>query len=132
MTFSNSGSNSLINVLSGSQTISAPVVLAGSLTVNPSQGATLNISGTVSQSGGNQPLTLNGPGTLVLSGSNTFSGGTTINSGTLQIGAGGATGTPGTGPITDYYTLAVSRSDAYTFPVGISGAGQLVQLGPGA
>lgn len=176
LTFSNSGANSLLNVLSGSQTISAPVVLAGGLsvtasqgaalnvfgavtesgssesltvagpgtvvlsgsvvlstglTLTPSQGSTLTISGAVSQSSGSQSLTLNEAGTVVLSGSNTFSGGTTINSGTLQIGSGGAAGTPGAGPINDYNTLDVSRSDVYTFPVAISGSGQVVQLGPG-
>ena len=55
LTFSNSGSNSLLNVLSGSQAISAPVVLVGGLSVTMSQGAALNISGAVSESGSTSP-----------------------------------------------------------------------------
>ena len=132
LTFSNSGSTSLLTITSGSHSISAPIVLAGGLTVTPSLGATLDFSGLVSQSGGSQSVTVNGQGTLIYSGSNTFTGGTTINSGTLQIGAGGAAGSPGTGPIADYGALSVARSDVYTLPVAVGGSGQLVQLGPGA
>ena len=48
----------------------------------------------------NQPLVVDGPGTLVLSGANSFSGGTTLNgSGTLELdsasAAGGSTSTSG-------------------------------------
>ena len=46
-------------------------------------------SGKISGTGA---LTKNGIGTLTLTGENTFSGGTTINAGILQIGKGGATG----------------------------------------
>jgi autotransporter-associated beta strand protein len=132
LTFSNSGTNSLLTVFNGSHVISAPVILAGGLTVTPSLGATLNISGAVSQASGNQSLMINGQGTLILSGSDTFSGGVTIGSGTLQIGAGGASGTPGAAAISNFSTLALARSDVFTMPVPITGSGQLVQLGPGA
>ena len=46
-------------------------------------------NGTVSGSGS---VIVDGPGTVVLPGNNTYSGGTTINAGTLQVGTGGATG----------------------------------------
>jgi autotransporter-associated beta strand protein len=69
-----------------------------------------------------------GSGTLVLTGTNTYSGGTTISAGTLQIGNGGTTGSI-TGNVTDNGTLAFNRSDAMTFGGVISGAGSLVQLG---
>ncbi len=125
------GSESLTLAGPGALNLSGSVVLSGSLTLTPSQGSTLNISGVVSQTGGSQSLLLNGQGTVVLSGSNTFSGGATINSGTLQIGAGGASGTPGLGPITDFNALVFARSDVYTLPVSVGGSGHLVQLGPG-
>ncbi len=44
-------------------------------------------------------------GTLVFTGTNNYSGITTISTGTLQIGAGGATGTLGTGNITNNAAL---------------------------
>ena len=69
-----------------------------------------------------------GSGTLVLTGNNTYSGGTTISAGTLQIGNGGTTGSI-TGNVTDNGTLAFNRSDAMTFGGVISGTGSLVQLG---
>jgi autotransporter-associated beta strand protein len=132
LTFSNSGSNSLLTVMSGSHVISVPVILTGGLTVTPSTGAAVSFAGVVSQSSGSQSITINGQGTLVLSGSNTFSGGATVSSGTLQIGAGGASGTPGPTSVSDFGTLSFARSDVFTMPVPITGSGQVVQLGPGA
>ena len=41
---------------------------------------------------GTGSLTQAGSGTLILTGANTYSGGTTISAGTLQIGNGGTTG----------------------------------------
>jgi autotransporter-associated beta strand protein len=131
LTFSNSGSNALLTITSGSHAISAPVILASNVTIAPALGAAVNISGNISGTGGSRVLTVNGSGVLALSGSNTFSGGAVITAGTLQIGAGGASGTPGAGPITDYGTLAVNRSDTYSLSTSISGTGGIVQLGPG-
>jgi autotransporter-associated beta strand protein len=128
LTFSNSGANAVLNINSGSQLITAPVILASNLTVTPAPGSGLEIAGNISGASG---LTLNGPGSLIFAGSNTFSGGVTISAGTLQIGAGGASGTPGGGAITDNGTLAVDRSDTYTMPVAIGGSGGVVALGPG-
>jgi autotransporter-associated beta strand protein len=85
-------------------------------------------AGSISGSGA---LVQQGAGTIVLTGSNTYSGGTSINSGILQIGNGGAAGSIA-GDVLDNGTLIVNRSDNPTFAGAISGAGGLVQQGAGA
>jgi autotransporter-associated beta strand protein len=85
LTFDNSGSISQLNVTSGSHAISAPVILAGNLAVTVSGGSTLDISGSISETGGSQSLTLDGPGTLQLAGTNSFTGGTVVSGGTLEL-----------------------------------------------
>ena len=82
---------------------------------------------------GNAGLTKTGAGDLTLGGTNTYSGGTTITEGTLQIGGGGTSGILGAGNVTDSDTLAFNRSDSITdtnFGV-ITGAGNLAKLGTG-
>ncbi len=70
-----------------------------------------------------------GSGKLTLTADNTYSGGTTIGSGTLQIGDGGTTGSLGSGNVTNHGTLAFNRSDAITVGNLVSGSGNLQQLG---
>ena len=61
-------------------------------------------------------LTVNGAGTQVLAGSNTYTGPTTILTGTLQIGSGGATGSiDSSSGVVDNGILAFSRSDTVEF-----------------
>ena len=91
-------------------------------------------SGTVAVPGaitGTGSLTQEGPGgTLVLTGANTYSGGTTIAAGTLQLGAGGTTGSI-VGNVANTGTLAFDRSDTTTFAGVISGLGAVAQIGSG-
>src|ERR1700730_18165552 len=61
---------------------------------------------------------------------NTYSGGTTIAAGTLQLGNGAATGSI-LGNVTDNGTLAFDRSGALTFSGAISGTGNMQQIGTG-
>jgi autotransporter-associated beta strand protein len=68
------------NVLSGTHTISAPVVLASSLGVSTASGSSLTLSGVVSGTGG---LVKDGAGLLSLTGHNTFSGSINAVSGVL-------------------------------------------------
>ncbi|MGA2498693.1 MAG: autotransporter-associated beta strand repeat-containing protein, partial [Tepidisphaeraceae bacterium] len=75
-----------------------------------------------------------GAGTMLLTGNNTYSGGTTVNAGTLRVGNGGTTGTPGTGAVTvnSAGTLVLNRSDnLLNVTQAFSGAGSFVQAGPG-
>ncbi|HXV00175.1 MAG TPA: autotransporter-associated beta strand repeat-containing protein [Caulobacteraceae bacterium] len=129
----------------------------GATSVGVAAGATLDLNGfaviahkltgtgTVTDSGAVATFTLVGgsfAGTLAgrlalttynvtLTGTNTYTGGTTVNSGyTLQLGAGGATGSI-VGNIADGGTLAIDRSGALTLGGVISGAGAVDQKGPG-
>src|ERR1043165_1051290 len=75
-------------------------------------------------------LTKIGAGTLALTGDNTYSGGTTVSAGTLQLGNGGTAGSVA-GNILNNAILAFNRSNAVTFGGVISGTGAVHQDGAG-
>ena len=88
---------------------------------------------------GSGTLTKSGAGTAsttILTGANTYTGTTTISSGTLQIGNGSTTGTIGTGNVVNNSKLTVNRTDAlatpFVFANNMSGSGSFVQAGTGA
>ncbi len=75
----------LIEVVNGSHSITAPVLLAADTTVTGYDPTVrLTITGAVSGTGS---LTLVGPGSLILAGCNTYDGGTIVAGGTLCVGA---------------------------------------------
>jgi autotransporter-associated beta strand protein len=80
--------------------------------------------------GGPGALEKVGLGTMILSGTNTYTGGTTITAGTLQLGNGGATGSI-LGDVVNNSIFAINRSDAYAFNGAISGSGEFQQIGAG-
>ncbi len=74
------------------QTISAGIVLGDPAGVAAYTGTwsidgsnSLNVTGNISETGGVRGITKTGAGTLILSGTNSFSGGLTLNAGTVQI-----------------------------------------------
>ena len=88
----------------GNGTFSNPI--ANFQTITKLDDGTWTLSGVVSG-----PTVLNvTQGTLILSAANTYTGGTTISAGTLQLGNGGATGSI-VGDVTDNGTLAFDRTD---------------------
>jgi autotransporter-associated beta strand protein len=89
----------------------------------------LTVSGAITGSGS---VTSDGTGTVILAGNNSFTGGTTINAGTLQIGSGGGTGTLDINAgITNSGTLVFNSTAALTLNGVISGSGQLIKQGSG-
>jgi len=70
-------------------------------------------------------------GTLILTGANDYTGGTRILAGTLQIGAGGTSGTLPGNVLIGGGTLAFDRSDDVGYGGTITGQGQLRQQGAG-
>jgi autotransporter-associated beta strand protein len=110
----------------GSTTVDSPISLQANLDVNVGGGATvLTLNGALTESGGARTLTVNGPGRLALTNnSNVWTGGVTINSGSLQIGSiGGTTGKIGSGPLILNGTLVTARSDGWTFTEDINPLG---------
>jgi len=126
----NSGSSYDLNNFSdtiGSLAGAGNVLLgAGTLTTGANNTNTI-FSGVISETGN---LTKSGNGTFTLSGNNSYTGSTTINSGSLKVGNGGSSGTLGTGNIIDNSLLYFNRSgSAFTVSNTISGTGQLRKQG---
>lgn len=107
---------------SGSGSITGDVVNNGTLAFSRSD--TLVFAGMVSGTG---KLSQIGDGTTVLTGANSYSGGTVISQGVLQIGNGGTSGSI-LGDVTNNATLAFGRSDTIWFDGAISGTGGVSQI----
>jgi fibronectin-binding autotransporter adhesin len=80
--------------------------------------------------GGNGAVRVQGGGVVSFTGANSYTGGTTINSGTLQLGNGGTSGSI-VGDVVNNGAFVVNRSDTFTFGNTISGTGSFVQAGSG-
>jgi autotransporter-associated beta strand protein len=95
---------------------------------NTNSPTTATYAGVISGDGGLGKID---DGTLILTGNNTYTGGTTISGGTLQLGNGGTSGLIN-GDVIDNGTLAFDRGDAVSFAGTISGSGGIAQLGSGS
>jgi outer membrane autotransporter protein len=112
-----------------SDTSSGTIILTGSNpTIQMANGITMVVNSVVAGTSG---LTKGGLGTLTLAGDNTYTGGTTISLGTLQVGNGGTTGTLGGGDVTNNSALVFDRSDSLMVSNTITGSGSLTQAGSG-
>jgi autotransporter-associated beta strand protein len=98
----------------------------GQLTFNRPDSITFD--GLISGSGG---LSKFGAGTLTLTANNTYSNGTVIAEGTLQLGNGGTTGSIGSSILNDVVMLTFDHSNTYVFTTSIFGTGSVTQLGTG-
>ena len=107
----------------------ANIAAGGAVTINNS--GTGLVTGAISNNGSNTAsLVKQGAGTLTLSTDNTYSGGTTISEGTLNLGTGGTSGSI-TGNVINNATLNFNRSDALTYIGAISGSGSVTKQGAG-
>lgn len=89
----------------------------------------MTIQSLIANNGSNAvSLTKSGGGMLKLLDNNTYTGGTNVGSGTLQIGNGGTTGSV-VGAINNNAALLFNRSDTVIFSGAISGKGSLTKLG---
>ena len=109
----------------GGATLSGGITLAsGDTKINASNTAT--ISGAITGAGS---LTLNGPNKLTLTGANSYSGGTTIADGVLEVDGGSSLGT---GAVSNATNLTLNTT-AGSLAIGndISGAGSITKSGSG-
>lgn len=142
----NGGLLNVVGLTSGSGGLSA-ATLSGAGGVIQAQGSsgtalghlivgssgTSTYGGTIANGGSGNILdfTKVGAGLQILTGANTFTGTTTISAGTLQLGAGGASGSLA-GSILNNSRLAFDRSDVAVHSNAISGSGTVAQIGTGA
>jgi autotransporter-associated beta strand protein len=121
-----------------SLTISGSTLLTDDVTVTVSNNGSLGSVGTFSVGpigdGGNGfGVTKAGPGPLEFLGDNTYTGPTTVTTGTLRLGTGGATGSvAGDIVLTAAATrLEINRSAPLVYDGVISGSGSIVKTGAG-
>lgn len=125
-----SSGGALINSSGTAASLSGGLALGSASSIGGSGDMTL--SGAISGAFG---LTKVGAGTVILTGDNSaYASSTTISAGTLQVGNGGATGTLGSGAVTNNAALVFKRDASANSTVGnaISGTGSLTQDGANA
>ena len=120
LTFSNTAGAATISNSGGNHTVAAPILLASNLSITASHGSILNLVGGIGDLGGNDSLSLNGGGTLILSGSNGYGGGTTALSGTLELTDAAALPSTGVLTIGDGTQVVLTSNPVITQSVGYS------------
>jgi fibronectin-binding autotransporter adhesin len=117
----------------GNQTINAPTELNSNTAVTISRPQdNFVMAGPISGLGF---LSVTGPGTLSLYGSNSYSGNTTITSGTVQVGDGTVAHNSNLGSggaiVSNYGTLIFNNTNTTTIYGALAGTGTITQAGSG-
>ncbi len=119
---------SIINSSTATQTLNTDLAFAATRTIAANTG-NITIGGAISGAGG---LTKNGSNKLTLTAANTYTGDTTINTGTLEIGSGSTSGSlSSSSAITNNASLVFNRSNDLTVTNTIGGTGNLTKSGAG-
>lgn len=107
------------------------VASGSAITVNNFNAAQVTFTSPILANGVN-PVFVNGPGTTVFAGTNTYTGSTTINVGTLQLGDGTADGTiDNSTSVLNNGNLSFNRVGTFSSSVPISGTGAVIKSGAG-
>lgn len=131
-----SGTATLGGNTAAASTFSGGITLERDLIVSAAAGGTVSFTNALT--GTTAKVSKDGAGAVVLAGTNTYKGATTINTGTLQLGNGGTTGTLSIdSAITNNSALTINRSNAVAQGTDFSGAaitgtGELIKLGAGS
>lgn len=105
---------------------------SGAITNNGSLIFGQNGNGTHTLLTGSGNLTVQAGGTITFATGASHSGPTTINSGTLQIGNGGAISPLATSAVVNNGTLALNTSDNLALPTSVTGTGGVLKRGAGS
>ncbi len=92
---------------------------------------TVTLSGPLGPSVGSVTMSASSGLMILSSSANTYTGPTSITSGSLQIGSGGSGETLASLSIGDSGTLIFNHTDSFTYPNPISGPGSLIKKGSG-
>ena len=142
-TFVITGSSGSTHKIEGSGTTSsATLSLTGNVSINNSSAQSIvlggnnagenSFSGAIQNGSGTLALIKEGSTTWILTGTNTYTGTTTISTGTLKVGNGGSSGElGGNGAIVNNGTLEVNKSSNLTLSRVIQGTGNFVHSGAG-
>ena len=103
---------------------------ARTLTLTGSDTSGDTLAAVLGDNGGATALTKTGAGTWILTGNNTNSGAVTIAAGELQVGAGGRSGSIGSGNIVDHGSLDFNIAGTVTNGT-VSGTGSVTMEGGG-
>ena len=122
--------DSLADSAGGGGTVATSASGTVTLTLAPTGSTTF--SGCIQNGAGKIALTVSGAGKQVLAGSNSYTGGTTISSGTLQLGDGVRNNGSVAGDITNNACLTLANPNAQTYSGTISGSGSIDKTAAGA
>jgi autotransporter-associated beta strand protein len=115
------GANNQLSALSSNSGNFAQVQLNGhTLTLTPGSSVSSNFGGVIGDGSGAGSVVINAVGTVTLGGNNTYSGGTTVEAGTLSIGAANNIGT---GTLTLDNGTTVDLTAGFTLTQAITVAG---------
>jgi autotransporter-associated beta strand protein len=125
------GNNQTVGSLAGAGTVTNSAAATTSLFAAGGNNSSTVYSGVLTDGAGTLAVRKQGSGNWTLASNNAYSGATSVNSGTLQVGTGGNTGSIGSGAVTTNGVLAFNRSDSVTLSTTISGSGSVAQIGGG-